>query len=140
MIELKGKIWKSEKSRFWIAYIESLDLSTQGTSKKDAIAMIRDSIKSLINKKDFRIIINLVKNGKFNIGANDTKIWMGFILQRLRMKEGLTIEEVADRMGSSSKNAYARYEQGRSLPGLEKLSQILRAICSKKKTVLGIAA
>lgn len=140
MVKLEGKVWKSDKSKFWVAYIESLDMSTQGNSEKDAIAMIKDAIKSLINKKGFRIVINLGKNGKFYICANDTKAWMGFILQRLRMKEGLTIEEVAGRMGSSSKNAYARYEQGKSLPGLEKLSQILGAIGSKRKTILEIAA
>ena len=140
MIKLEGKVWKSNKSKFWITYVESLDISTQGNSEQNSIAMLKNAVKLLVNKKKFRIVVRPDKNGKFHIFASDTKTWLGFILQRLRMKEGLTIEEVADRMGSSSKTAYARYEQGKSLPGLEKLSQILKAIGSKSETTLEIAA
>lgn len=38
------------------------------------------------------------------------------------------MKEVAERMGSRSKNAYAQYEQGKILPSFDKLTQILQAI------------
>jgi len=140
MIKLEGKVWKSNKGKYWIAYIEFLDINTQGISERDSLAMIKDAIESLINKKGFKITIKSIDGHKFSIGSSDTKTWLGFILQRLRMKAGLTIEEVARRMGSTSKNAYARYEHGKTIPGLDKLSQILEAIESKSETILKIAA
>ena len=46
----------------------------------------------------------------------------------LREARHLTLMEVARRLHSKSPNAYARYEQGKSVPTVEKLNQLLKAI------------
>jgi transcriptional regulator with XRE-family HTH domain len=50
------------------------------------------------------------------------------MLRRQREKHGVSLAEVARRLGSRSKTAYARYEQGRSVPTVEKLFQLLGAV------------
>jgi transcriptional regulator with XRE-family HTH domain len=50
------------------------------------------------------------------------------MFRRLRLKNKLTLKEVAKRMGAKSHNAYARYEQGKSIPTIEKLSILISAI------------
>ena len=62
------------------------------------------------------------------------------LLRRQRECHGLTLSEVAERLGQSSRNAYARYEQGKAMPSVEKLEQLLTAIAPKQKLVLRFAA
>ncbi len=45
-MELQGKVWKDGK--FWLVEIPSLDVMTQGKSKKDALRMIEDAVAGLI--------------------------------------------------------------------------------------------
>ena len=54
--------------------------------------------------------------------------------------QGLTLAEAAERLGQRSKNAYARYEQGKTMPTVEKLEQLLTAIAPDQKIVWHFAA
>ncbi|MCJ7588955.1 MAG: helix-turn-helix transcriptional regulator [Candidatus Aminicenantes bacterium] len=40
----------------------------------------------------------------------------------------MSLAEVAARLGAKSINGYARYEQGRSIPSVRKLSQLYAAV------------
>lgn len=44
--------------------------------------------------------------------------------------------EAAKRMGSTSPNAYARYEQGMVKPSFQKYEQLLHAVNPKRKGLL----
>ena len=48
--------------------------------------------------------------------------------------------QAADRLGQRSRNAYARYEQGKAMPSVEKLEQLLKAIAPDQRIVWRIAA
>jgi len=50
------------------------------------------------------------------------------MLRRQREKRGVSLSEVAHRLGSRSKTAYARYEQGRAVPTVKKLFELLAAV------------
>jgi transcriptional regulator with XRE-family HTH domain len=58
------------------------------------------------------------------------------MLRRQREKHGLSLAEVARRLGARSKTAYARYEQGRSVPTVEKLFELLAAVAPGEEFVL----
>jgi transcriptional regulator with XRE-family HTH domain len=49
----------------------------------------------------------------------------------VREKEGLSLSAAAKRLGASSRNAYARYEQGKSVPSLKKLADLIEAMTGK---------
>jgi len=76
----------------------------------------------------------------FEIGANRVGVLLALLLRRLRERQGLTLAEAAERLGQRSKNAYARYEQGRAMPTVEKLEQLLKAIAPNQKIVWHVAA
>ena len=59
-----------------------------------------------------------------------------FLLRRERSKAGLSLAEMAKRLGAKSLNAYARYEQGRTVPTVPKLSELLSAVSPGKDFVL----
>ena len=50
------------------------------------------------------------------------------LLRRQRERSGLSLAEAAARLGAKSRNAYARYEQGTSVPTLDKLTELLQAV------------
>jgi hypothetical protein len=126
MMRLSGRVFKSE--RFWAIEVPILNVVTQGRTKKEAFLMIADAIESLADRKDFRVEVFPGRGQSFEIGANDQAFLMSFLLKRLRLKKGLSLLEVAEKLGIKSPNAYARYEQGVSVPTVEKLTQLLSAV------------
>ncbi|MBU4316800.1 MAG: helix-turn-helix domain-containing protein [Proteobacteria bacterium] len=125
-MRFSGKIYKDGK--YWLAEIPILDLMTQGRSKKEVYEMVADMIESLVNREGFKAIIFKGKNNTFEIGSIETKHLVSLLLQRKREKSGLSLSQVAIRLGMSSRNTYARYEQGKSVPSIEKLNDLLHAV------------
>jgi transcriptional regulator with XRE-family HTH domain len=57
--------------------------------------------------------------------SNDQPTITAFLLRRARQRAGLmSLAQVAERLGATSIDVYARYEQGRSLPTIQKLSEL----------------
>ena len=129
-----GKVFKS--GRHWAIEVPILSVVTQGHTKKEAFEMIADAIEVLVNKPGFEARVFPGKGEYFEVGASDEAALTAFLLRRERTKSGLTLAEVAQRLGARSLNTYARYEQGRSVPTVPKLSQLLSALASTKDFVL----
>jgi len=68
------------------------------------------------------------KDGSFEVGSDDTRTMIRLLLRRQREKSGLSLTDVAHRLGAKSRNAYARYERGNSVPTVEKLDELLQAV------------
>ena len=129
-----GKVFKP--GRYWAIEVPILSVVTQGHTKKEAFEMIADAIEVLVNKPNFEVRIFPGKGEYFEVGASDEAALTAFLLRRERTKSGLTLAEVAQRLGARSLNTYARYEQGRSVPTVPKLSELLSALSSRKDFVL----
>lgn len=133
-MRLSGRVFKSNK--FWIIEVPILSVVTQGYTKKEAYEMIADAIESLVNKKGFKVEVFPGKGQYFELGSPDLSTLTAFLLRRQRMKQGLTLVEVAKRLGAKSHNTYARYEQGKSIPTIEKFSKLLSALSPDDDFVL----
>ena len=129
-----GRILKEGK--YWAVEVPILGVVTQGRSKADALEMIADAIECLVDKPGFKIQIYLGKGGYFEVGAEDQAALTALLLKRERLKSGLSLSQVAARLGAKSLNAYARYEQGRATPTIQKLSQLYSAVASNGDFVL----
>ncbi len=138
-MKLEGKIWKSSTSRYWLAEVRDLDLVTQGTSRRDAAELLRDAIESLVNRAGFLVNVETARDGRCTIGSNDDAILVAFMLRALRAREGLSVREVASRLGAKSPNAYAQYETGRVAPSIGTLSRLLAALNPEFDAVLRVA-
>ena len=97
--------------------------------------MVKDAIEALVNKRGFTANVQLVGN-VLCVEANDSKQLVSLMLRRQRMRNHLTLDEVQERLGARSKNEYAQYEQGKSLPGFENLESLLMAIDPQRSPVL----
>jgi DNA-binding XRE family transcriptional regulator len=87
-----------------------------------------DLVETMADKKGFHVDVFPGVGGAFEIGSDDAAALVAVMLRRQREKHGLSLADVAHRLGSRSKNAYARYEQGRSVPTVEKLFELLAAV------------
>ena len=125
-MRFSGKVFKD--GNFWLAEIPILDIMTQGHTQKESYDMALDVIKSMINKDGFELEIYKGKNGDFEIASPDSKSLISLLLQRKREISGLSLSQVAARLGVSSRNSYARYEKGESMPTIGKLSELLKAV------------
>jgi transcriptional regulator with XRE-family HTH domain len=72
----------------------------------------------------------------FEVSSNDPRVLISLFLRRQREKSGLSLSEAAKRLGAKSRNAYARYEQGTSMPSLEKLAELYQAVAPGRDIVL----
>ena len=80
--------------------------------------MIADWFETLINRPGFFVTVHEDegKQGDFEISTSDTKAMVCLLLQRQRQSSGLSLAAAAERLGAKSRNAYARYERGNSVP------------------------
>ena len=130
-----AKIYKDGK--FWLAEIPTLDAMTQGRTKAKAIAMLKDWVKSSVDGVDVKIHETL--GGGFVVVTDDSMEMFAFLLQRQRLKAGLTVRQVAHKLGFKSHNGYAQYERGQHELSLSQLQKFLTAISPARKAQLKIS-
>ena len=133
-----GRIEKD--GRHWLAEIPAFDAITQGRTKREALAMAEDLIETMAGVKGFRATVYPEPGKTFEIGGNRLGVLLALLLRRQREHQGLTLAEAATRLGQRSKNAYARYEQGRAMPTVEQVERLLEAIAPGHRLVWHIAA
>jgi len=134
-MRFKGKVWKDGK--YWLIEVPALDVMTQGRTKREALEMIADAIEGYVNKPGFRIDVYAGPRDYFEVGSKDVGRLTALFLQRRRQASGLTLSETAKLLGVKSHNAYARYEQGRAVPTIEKLAQLLSVVDKDHDMVVG---
>ena len=123
---LLGKVFKNkETGKYWAIEIPSLEIYTQGKSKADALNMAEDAVAEMLGKNISEVTIASNKDDEFYVSCADTKAIVSAVLKARRLSAGLTMQEVADQMGEKSVTGYARYEQGTTEPGFDKLNAIL---------------
>ena len=98
--------------------------------------MVADLVETLADQDGFSVTVHAGKNGTFEVSSSDTRTMVSLLLQRQRELSGLSLAQVANRLGVSSKNAYARYERGSSVPTVEKLNELLHAVAPGRDFVL----
>ena len=129
-----GKVYKDGK--FWLAEVPLLDAMTQGHTRKEAFVMVADLLESLVNRPGFSVTVHPGKHGDFEVSSTDSRRLISLFLRRQRERSGLSLSEAATRLGAKSRNAYARYEQGTSMPSLAKLTELYQAVAPGNDLVL----
>ncbi len=129
-----GKVYKDGK--FWLAQVPLLDAMTQGHTRKEAFVMVKDLLETLVNRPGFSVTVHPGKQSDFEVSSNDPRCLISLLLRRQRERSGLSLSDAAERLGAKSRNAYARYERGTSMPSLEKLAELYQAVAPGKDIVL----
>ncbi len=136
-MQITGKIWKNKHDNFWLAEVPFLDVLTQAETKEETPEMVKDAIELYINDPAFLAIVTL-SNNQLLIDSNNPKKLIALALKRQRQKNKLKLSDVTELLKAKSINEYAQYEQGKHLPSIEKLEELLRAIDPQLKPYLGM--
>lgn len=127
-VKFEGIFFKD--GRYWPISVPALGVYTQGLSKKNALFMLKDALELAIYEPGFKVRITPLSNDRVvvqTLRAEDDKHLIALMLKTQRAEHGLSIQEVADRLGVS-KHAYAQYEQARATPSLSKIEEFIRAM------------
>jgi predicted transcriptional regulator len=134
---LIGRLFKTTGT-WWAAEAPVAGVYTQGKSRKDAAAMLADAFESLINRPGFKVtVIDEGSGDQVLIEANEPAALGAYVLKYQREAHGLSLAQVAKALGASSRNAYARYEQGESVPTLDKFAELLRTVAPEVTLIIG---
>jgi len=137
-VKFEGRVFKDKRA--WVVEVPALDIVTQGTSKKNAYAMIKEAIELLVDARDFNIEITPMADNKFFVRAKkdqDDRYLVALLLKQQRAKYGLSTSAVAQRLGIT-KHAYAQYEQARSLPSITKIEEFVYAMSRNAHVVVNV--
>lgn len=139
-VKFEGKLAKEGK--YWMVCVPALDIYTQGKSKKDAFAMIKDAVELVVDQKRFAVVVSPLPHNQFVLRTKRTKddrYLIALMLKNQRAKYGLSITQVADRL-KISRNAYAQYEQARAIPSIAKVEEFIHAMSDQVHVVLDVLA
>lgn len=128
-MRLIGNVY--EDGKFWLVEVPMLDAMTQGHTKREALEMAKDLVESLANRPGFSAVVHPGTESDFEVSSTDVRGMIGLVLRRQRERSGLSLAQAAQRLGVKSRNAYARYERGTSVPTVEKLGQLIKAVSEK---------
>ena len=138
-MKIEGKLEKKAGEKLWGVDIPEIGIFTQGRTKKDACEMAKEAIELVVDIEGFKVTIEPGKNNIFFVVPNNTGPILAMILRQKRIDNGLSIREVAGRLGQSSPNSYGRYETGKSIPTIEKFDELLAAIDPGLSSILRVA-
>lgn len=125
---IPGQIAKG-KSGFWTADCDIAGIHTQGTSKADAMEMLAAAFEDVVDVQGFKVkVTETGEGGEVLVEASDPGRLLAIVLRFQREVHKLSLADVAKALGASSRNAYARYEQGAAMPRLDTVYQMLAAV------------
>ena len=123
----------------WGVDMPEIGIFTQGRTKKEACQMAKEAIELVVNLEGFKVTIEPAQNNNFFVVPNNTGPIFAMILRQKRIEHGLSMRDVASRLGQSSPNSYGRYENGKNIPTIEKFDELLAAIDPGLSSILRVA-
>jgi transcriptional regulator with XRE-family HTH domain len=124
-MRLSGKLKKEGK--FWAVESSDLQAYTQGTSKQNALEMMVDWIRSMLDQPDFKVDIAAYGN-KFAMSFDDPKPILGLLFAQTRAATGLTLQQMVTRIGKGSPPNISQYETGKHDPSFTKAQELVNAM------------
>jgi len=125
---LKGRVWKEKK--FWLVECPALQAMTQGRSRKEALAMLADWIRAILDRPDFQL--DITARGRSSdevlVRVHDPRPIVALMIERNRHACGLTLQQIADRVGIKGRAAIKQYETGKHDPGFTQAQKLFRAL------------
>ncbi len=134
---LVGKIFRSNTSPMWLAEAPIIGVYTQGRTRAEAEEMLVDAVQEVVHRPGFSASLTKLDGDAVLIDANEPVALAAYVLKYQRETHGLSLADVAKRLGASSRNAYASYEQGRTEPTLSKYRELLKAVAPEAALIVG---
>ncbi|MEO8494206.1 MAG: helix-turn-helix transcriptional regulator [Planctomycetota bacterium] len=116
----------ARSGRWWAIEIPVLQAATQARTKAESLAMAASVVDDLAGRSLGTTA--WFEGERIFIQSEDSAGLVALVLRQKRCRAGLTLQQMASRLGSRSPNSYARYESGRTVPSVAVLDRLLRAV------------
>lgn len=114
--------------KYWAIECPAIDAATQGTSKKNALDMMVDWVRSMLDDPEYPIEIMAEGDATFAMRFVDPRGVVGLLVAHARAASGLTLDQLAEKTGKQSRSAVRHYETGKNATSLQKMTEILNAV------------
>ena len=126
----------------WMSVCDAVAAVGQGKTPSAAAAMLADAVVTVVDKDGFDATateMGWIDRSTMSvfIDTNMPRVLAAYMLLVQRELAGLTLTQVAKKLGAASVNAYAAYEQGKREPSISKLRELLAAV--NPELVLAVA-
>jgi len=117
----------------WVSACDPIGAFGAGATREEAAEMLADCIVTIVDRDDFEVTVTetgpIDENtiGLF-IDSNTPGVLAAYLLMVQRDLAGMSLADVAARLGAASGNAYAAYEKGEREPSISKLRELLAAV------------
>lgn len=142
-----GRIFKDPEpgAPLWAVEAEAIGGATQGRTRKEAIAMLVDLVEGKIEvelkRPGVKIRATVLEEDRSScrvlIEADEPALLGALVLKYQRQMRGMTVQQVAEKLGAAHHNAYASYEQGRREPSIGKFAELLAAVAPEMAVTVG---
>jgi DNA-binding XRE family transcriptional regulator len=123
---LVGRVFREGPG--WSAHCDAVGVYTQGPSRKQAVANLAEAIELQAGREGMKITVLEPEVGRVFVSASEPSLLAAEVLKHQREIHGLSIADVAKKLGAASANSYAAYEQGKREPSLSKFRELLQAV------------
>lgn len=123
---LIGRIFRDGPG--WSAHCDAVGVYTQGPTRRVAVANLAEAIEMQASRDGMKVTVTDLGNESVFVSANEPGLLAAEVLKNQREIRGLSLADVAKKLGASSVNAYAAYEQGKREPSLSKYRELLAVV------------
>jgi len=132
-MRLEGYITETNTSvntRHFELNVPTLNIILYSSSLEEGFFSLKKHIYEILSSStplDYQnfITIRPTKENNFEIICKDTKIMVAFILKKLRIKNNITIRQLAAKMHSGHPNSVYQYESGACVAGFQKFQELV---------------
>jgi hypothetical protein len=96
--------------------------------KKEALAMMGDLVRTMVDDSSYEIDIALVEKKQFAMRVKNALPLVALIISRSRGASKKTLAELAENIGLKSPNSIHQYEAGKHDTGVSRLNELLDAM------------
>jgi hypothetical protein len=117
----------------WVSACDPIGAFGEGATREEAAEMLANCVFAIVGRDDLEVTVTetgpIDENtiGVF-IDSNLPGVLAAYLLMVQRDLAGLSLADVAERLGAASGNAYAAYEKGEREPSISKLRELLAAV------------
>ena len=126
----------------WVAACHALGAYSEGKTRAEAAEMLANAVLCVVDRDDLEVTVT--ETGKIDgttVGVSiDSKtpgVLVAYMLLVQRELAGLSLAEVARRVGDVNASACAAYEQGKREPSISTLQKIMAVVAPKLGFIVG---
>jgi hypothetical protein len=123
-MNIQGTMSFDKATNLYAVALPMLGIWTQGKDINEGFIMAKDALRMMYPELTFELYWENKTTGSFGVSTVDKAV-VPIILKEARLASGMSLMEVAKRLGYSNQNSIYAYESGIREPSVSKFQELL---------------